>query len=89
MTWSELGAQRRLAREPASRTEIEELRALAKRNLREASLEGLSPDGCFSFAYDAARILATIAIRASGYRIKKTGGAHYNTFLGIAGRDGG
>lgn len=83
MTWSELEAQRRVASEPASKTEIRELRALCRRNLRDASLEGLSPDGCFSFAYDAARTLATIAIRASGYRIKKTGGAHYNTFLAL------
>ena len=34
-------------------------------------------------AYNAARTLATIAIRASGYRIKQTGGAHYNTFLAL------
>ncbi|UCF35204.1 MAG: hypothetical protein JSV78_07845 [Phycisphaerales bacterium] len=34
-------------------------------------------------AYNAARTLATIAIRASGYRVKQTGGAHYNTFLAL------
>ncbi len=34
-------------------------------------------------AYNAARALATVAIRASGYRIKQTGGAHYNTFLAL------
>lgn len=83
MTWSELETQRRVAKEPTSKTEIDELRALCRRNLRDASLQGLSPDGCFSFAYDAARTLATIAIRANGYRIKKTGGAHYNTFLAL------
>ncbi|MEE9293742.1 MAG: hypothetical protein V3W34_02090 [Phycisphaerae bacterium] len=83
MTWSELEKQRRVAKEPARKSEIDELRALAGRNLKDASLEGLSPDGCFSFAYNAARTLATIAIRACGYRIKQTGGAHYNTFLAL------
>lgn len=34
-------------------------------------------------AYNAARALATIAIRASGYRVKQIGGAHYNTFLAL------
>ncbi|MCK4340788.1 MAG: hypothetical protein KAY37_03585 [Phycisphaerae bacterium] len=34
-------------------------------------------------AYNAARTLATMAIRAAGYRVKQTGGAHYNTFLAL------
>ncbi len=52
MTWSELEKQQRVAKEPARKSEIDELRALAGRNLQDASLEGLSPDGCFSFAYN-------------------------------------
>ena len=34
-------------------------------------------------AYNAARTLATVAVRAAGYRVKQTGGAHYNTFLAV------
>lgn len=34
-------------------------------------------------AYNAARTLATMSIRASGYRVKHVGGAHYNTFLAL------
>jgi hypothetical protein len=34
-------------------------------------------------AYNAARTLATVSIRASGYRVKPFGGAHYNTFLAL------
>lgn len=34
-------------------------------------------------AYNAARTLATIAIRAAGYRVKQSGGAHYNTFVAL------
>ncbi len=83
MTWNELKNQRRVVAEPTTRAEIEELRALAGRNLQDASLEQLSADGRFSMAYSAARALATIAIRASGYRVKQSGGAHYNTFLAL------
>ncbi len=83
MTWKELANQRRIAAESTSKSEIDELFGVADRNLRDAALPGLSPDGCFSLAYAAARTLATIAIRASGYRVKQTGGAHYNTFLGL------
>ncbi len=43
----------------------------------------MSDDGRFDRAYDAARALATLAIRASGYRVKGTGGGHYNTFLAL------
>jgi len=83
MTWSELEQQRRVVKEPAGKSEIDELRAMAVRNLQDASLEGLSPDGRFSLAYNAARCLTTMAVRASGYRLKQTGGAHYNTFLAL------
>ena len=34
-------------------------------------------------AYNAARTLATVAIRCEGYRVKQTGGAHYNTFRAL------
>ena len=34
-------------------------------------------------AYNAARTLANASIRASGYRVKQVGGAHYNTFLAL------
>jgi hypothetical protein len=56
---------------------------LANRNLQDAALLGLSADGRFSMAYNAARTLATIAIRAAGYRVKQSGGAHYTTFLAL------
>jgi uncharacterized protein (UPF0332 family) len=83
MTWSELQQQRRVAKEPTTKSEIDNLRALAQRNLEDAAVSGLSSDGRFSIAYNAARTLATIAIRASGYRVKQTRGAHYNTFLAL------
>jgi len=61
---------------------------MAHRSLNDAHTKGLSDDCRFGIAYDAARILATAVIRASGYRVKLEGGAHYNTFQGLAAADG-
>ena len=83
MTWTEFENQRRVAKEPTTKSEIDELRALAERNLKDAALPQLSADGRFSMAYDAARTLTNVTIRASGYRMKQMGGAHYNTFLAL------
>jgi hypothetical protein len=43
----------------------------------------LSDDGRYGHAYDAARILANIVVRAAGHRVKTEGGGHYNTFLAL------
>jgi hypothetical protein len=57
------------------------------RNLADAQIKKLSDDGRFGHAYDAARILANIIVRASGYRVKGEGGGHYNTFLALKAAD--
>ena len=57
------------------------------RNLSDAHIRKLSDDGRFGHAYDAARILAHIIVRASGYRVKGEGGGHYNTFLALKAAD--
>ncbi len=82
-TWKDLLAERRIEKLPPDKREIDELWSLAKRNLTDAALDGLSPEGRFEFAYNAARTLATIAIRADGYRVKSTGGHHWNTFIAL------
>jgi hypothetical protein len=87
MTWRELSRQGRVARESVTREEIAQLRALADRYLADARVEGLSADGRFDRAYGAARALATIVVRASGYRVKGKGGAHYNTFVALRAAD--
>jgi len=70
-----------VAQEPCSREEIEELRKIVARSLADANARGLSPDGVFGFGYNAARALATMVIRAAGYRVRTSVGGHYNTFL--------
>jgi hypothetical protein len=75
--------ERRVAKEPPSHEELRQLRFVAERSLADAQVEGLSNDGRFGLAYDAARSLATLVVRAAGYRVKGHGGAHYNTFLAL------
>ena len=80
-------AENRVAAEPTSPAEIKDLRAVVHRNLADAQIRKLSNDGPFGHAYDDARILANIMVRASGYRVKSEGGGHYNTFLALKAAD--
>jgi len=86
MTWKKLLAEKRVAVEASSADEIARLLELARRNLGDASVEMLSDDGRFDCAYGAARALATVIVRAEGYRIKQPA-AHYNTFLALDAAD--
>ena len=63
MTLSELLQQRRVAAEPTTKQELENLRALATRNLQDAALPGLSTDGKFGMAYNAARTPGTTLLK--------------------------
>jgi hypothetical protein len=83
VSWTRLLEERRIAREGVDRAEIERYLALVALRLADAGLEELSPDGRFTAAYDTARTLAVIAIRASGYRVLVHGGGHKNTFLAL------
>jgi hypothetical protein len=82
MTWKKLLADRRVATEPVSKEEIESLRELARRSQQDAGLKDLSFDGRFDRAYSAAHALATLVIRASGYRAMQPSAQH-NTFLAL------
>src|SRR2546425_7590882 len=54
---------------PPRRQEIEVLFKVARRELSDSDLSGLSNDGRFEHAYAAALAIATVAIRATGLRI--------------------
>jgi len=58
------------------------LRSAVDRNLRDASLEGLSADNKFGLAYEAALLAAKMAVSAAGYRVKGLG-AHQTTFVAL------
>ena len=87
MPWKGLLEQRKVAREATTRAEIDAQMDLAERAIADASIEAVSDDGRFARAYDAARALATVVVRAAGYRVKGPGGAHYNTFLALEAAD--
>jgi hypothetical protein len=83
MTWAKLLADNRVTKEPPSKAETDNLRSIVTRSLNDVMASGLSADARFVLAYDAARTLSLIVVRARGYRPKPTGGQHYNTFLAL------
>lgn len=77
----------RVTIEPVSRQELDELREMVTTNLGDAQVAGLSAQGRYEFAYNAARLLATIAVRASGHRVIAKNGYHYFTFQALEAAD--
>jgi hypothetical protein len=82
MTWNKLLTEKRVKVESTSKQELDDLRSIVTRSLRDVAAPGLSADTRFILAYDAARTLCLIAVRAEGYRPRSVGG-HYNTFLAL------
>jgi hypothetical protein len=62
--------------------EIQELLAIADRDLSDSASPGLSPDWRLNIAYNAALQLATAALAASGYRTAGEG-HHYRTIQSL------
>ena len=56
--------------------DVEKLFQVVDRNLSDAQATGLSADGQFQHAYDAALQLCMIALKASGYVARKGEGHH-------------
>lgn len=83
MSWTNLLKNNRVVAEPPSKSELDDLRSIVTRSLQDARTTGLSDDGRFVLAYDAARTLSLMIVRASGYRPKHNGGYHANTFLAL------
>lgn len=69
-----------LLRHEATIAEIRQLFDVVDRDISDASLKGLSADGKFTLAYNAALQLCTIVLHASGYKAAK-GGGHHNTTI--------
>ena len=82
MSWAQLLTDRRVTAEPPNKHELENLRSIVTRSLKDVTAPGLSADTRFVLAYDAARTLSLIVVRAEGYRPRSVGG-HYNTFLAL------
>jgi hypothetical protein len=83
MTWQQLIASNRVKTHETSRQEIDDLRAVVGRDLKDASIAGLSEDRRFATAYNAVLQLATMVIACAGYRVSSKQGHHENTFLAL------
>jgi len=86
MSWGKLLADNRVTRVPPSKSELDNLRLIVARSLKDATAAGLSADARFIMAYDAARTLSLMIVRAAGYRPRSAAG-HYNTFLALQAAD--
>jgi hypothetical protein len=86
MSWATLLADKRVTRVRPSKAELDNLRSIVTRSLKDVTAAGLSADARFIMAYDAARTLSLIVVRAAGYRPRSVGG-HYNTFLALEAAD--
>lgn len=62
-----------------SRQEIENLRELVNRDLKDAEIDGLSDDRRFATAYNAVLQLSKMAIACSGYRVSSNKVGHHRT----------
>lgn len=69
----------RLRRLDSSRQEISDLLGVVDRDLKDADIEQLSTDRRFATAYNAVLQLASITLRACGYRTRGAG-HHWITF---------
>jgi len=58
MSWPKLLADKRVSSEPSSKVELDNLRSIIKRSLKDAAHSDLSADAQFVMAYDAARTLS-------------------------------
>jgi uncharacterized protein (UPF0332 family) len=70
-----------LLQQPATRDEITRLLEVARRDLGDVTAAGISLDRRFNTAYEAAYTLATVVLRAAGYRTRTgAAGHHWLTF---------
>jgi hypothetical protein len=86
MSWNKLLNDKRVTALPPTKAELDALRSIVARSLNDVAAPGLSADARFVLAYDAARTLSLIVVRAAGYRPRSVGG-HYNTFLALEAAD--
>jgi hypothetical protein len=65
-----------LIKHEATVAEVQKLFGLIDRELSDAAVQGLSADGRFMHAYDAALQLCTLALQVNGYEVGKGPGHH-------------
>ena len=61
-------ASNRVTQQPSAKAELDSLRSIVARCFSDVTAKGLSTDARFIMAYDAARTLSVMIVRAAGYR---------------------
>jgi len=79
MNLKDLLKQGKLRQHKTSEKEIENILAIARRDIKDAKVEDLSSDRRFACAYNAVLQLATIILYCSGYKPEGTG-HHFTVF---------
>jgi hypothetical protein len=80
-------AEKRVVPEATSKKELDELRRMTDVILKDAHIRTVSAQGRYEFAYNAARLMATAVVRASGYRVVAKTGHHCFTFQALQASD--
>lgn len=80
MSWKQLLAARKVHTHQTSKQELDELRAVIRRDLSDATIPALSEDRRFATAYNAALQTAKMAIACAGYRVGAVPGHHAISF---------
>ena len=75
MTWTALLNKKCVTAAPTSKSEIDNLRSIVSRSMTNVAVAGLATDIRFILAYDAARTVALMVVRAEGYRPRGGGRA--------------
>lgn len=76
--WLQIG---HLTNHQATVAEVRNLLGVVDRELADASVAGLSDDGQFTHAYDAALLLCKLALHASGFEVQKRAPGHHALWI--------
>lgn len=79
MNWTDYLKQGRVERHTPTKQELDDMRGLVARNLKDAALPELSADNRLGLSYEAGLILAKMAVACACYRVKGLG-HHKTTF---------
>jgi hypothetical protein len=83
VNWAKLLADNKIKTHQPSLAEINSLRDVIERDLKDAALVGLSADRSFATAYNAALQTAQMIILCSGYRLASVPGHHKTAFEAV------
>lgn len=76
--WLQMGY---LVEHQATVAEVRSLLGVIDRELSDAGVTGLSDEGRFSHAYDAALLLCKLALHASGFELQKRSSGHHARWI--------